>query len=313
MSRIVPQKLDKLGSVKNIMSDITLKKEKFSIKKFVQKCKEKSKISVHFSFLVLMLVGSFLGLFKILFFYFLWLCLHEMVHAFVAKKLGYGLSKISLQVGGAVLDAEQDEFSFKDEILIAISAPLFNLLVGFLIVSVWWIWPESYNFLQDQAVINFAIFGFNILPIFPLDGGRVLLGFLSRKFERKNAVKICKTISVFFSLVLFALFVVSLFISPVFSLGVASLNLLLSVFTENKNANYKRILYASRKLEKCKKGGIAGQTIYVHKNMSALEMFRLVDGRHITTFALVDDNMKIVKTISEFEVVSLLENKKTDF
>lgn len=290
------------------MSDITLKKERFSIKKLVQKCKEKSKISVHFSFLILMVVGSFLGLFKILFCYFLWLCLHEMVHAFVAKKLGYGLSKISLQVGGAVLDAEQDEFSFKDEILIAISAPLFNLLVGFLIVSVWWIYPESYNFLQDQAVINFAIFGFNILPIFPLDGGRVLLGFLSRKIERKNAVKICKTISIFFSLVLFSLFIASLFISPVFSLGIASLNLFWSALAENKNANYKRILYASRKLERCKRGGAIGQTIYVHQNKSPLEMFRLVDARHVTTFVVVDDNMKIIKTISEFEVVSLLES-----
>ncbi len=292
------------------MSDITLKKERFSIKKFVKKCKEKSKISVHFSFLVLIVVGSFFGLFKILICYFLWLCIHEMVHAFVAKKLGYGLSKISLQVGGAVLDAEQDEFSFNDEILIAISAPLFNLLVGFLIVSFWWIWPESYNFLQDQAVINFAIFGFNILPIFPLDGGRVLLGFLSRKFERKNAVKICKTISVFFSLILFVLFVVSLFISPVFSIGIASLNLFLSALSENKKANYKRILYFSRKLEKCKKGGVVGQVIYVHQNMSPLELFRLVDARHITTFKVVDDNMKIVKTINEFEVFSLLESEK---
>ena len=292
------------------MSDIILRKKKFTFKGFVKKCKDKTKISVHFSFLALLIVGAIFGLFKILFSYFLWLCVHEMVHAFVAKKLGYNLGKISLQIGGAVLDAEQDEFSFKDEILISISAPVFNLIVGFLIVSVWWIFPESYYFLQDQAVINFAIFGFNILPFFPLDGGRVLLGFLSRKIERKKAVKICKTISFLFGLILFSFFVFSLFVTPVFSLGIASFNLVLSVFSENKNACYKRVLYSSRKIEKCKRSGIAGRTLYVSKNMSALELFKLIDGRSVTYFALVDENMNVVKTISEFEVVSLLKNEK---
>ena len=69
------------------MSDIARVKKGFSFKELLKKCKEKSKISVHFSFIVLMVVGYFFGLGKLLFSYFVCLVFHEMVHYFVAKKL----------------------------------------------------------------------------------------------------------------------------------------------------------------------------------------------------------------------------------
>lgn len=271
--------------------------------------KIKAHFSVHFSFLILMLFSLFLGLFKILFSYFFFLCLHECVHAFVGKKLGYGLGKIELSASGAILDASEDEFSFKDEILIAISAPLFNLLVAFLLIAVWWIYPESYNFLQDEVVVNLAIFAFNILPFFPLDGGRVLLGFLSKKNDRKFAVKICKTITFVFSILLFLMFVFSLFKTPLFSLGVASVNLFLSALLENKNAVYRRLFLLERKVAKSKNGGIEGRVIYVHESVTASSLLRLLDARHFTTFKVVADDFSVKSEITENELPLLIEKE----
>ncbi len=232
-----------------------------------------------------------------------------MVHALVAKKLGYELAKIQLSASGAVLDGESDEFAFKDEILIAISAPLFNLCVAILLVAFWWIFPESYNFLQDEVVINLAIFAFNILPFFPLDGGRVLLGVLSKRTERKNAVRICKAITFVFSCLLFVVFVISLFSVPVFSLGVASVNLFLSAMLENKNAVYRRLFLTERKIKKSKNGGIESQVVFVHQSVSALKLARLVDARHFTTFLIVDDEFNVKKKIKENELPELIEKE----
>lgn len=295
------------------MSDIARVKKGFSFKKLLKKCKQKSKISVHFSFALLMIVGCFFGLGKLLFSYFVCLVFHEMVHFFVAKKLGYKLGAIRLSMTGAVLDAKQDEFSFKDEILIAISAPLVNLAVGFLLVSFWWIVPESYNFLQDLAVINFAIFGFNILPFFPLDGGRVLLGFLSKKTQRKNALKLCQAITICASILLFILFVFSLFVSPLFSLGVGAINLFVSAIVEDKNAVYHKLFYTERKLQKSKSGGIESQEIIVHKSVRFAGMLKMVDARHFTTFVIVDDNFNVVSKVKENQLAQLIEKENMDF
>lgn len=295
------------------MSDIARTKKGFSFKKLFEKCKQKSKFSVHFSFVVLMIVGCFFGFGKLLFSYFVCLVFHELVHSFVAKKLGYKLGKIRLSMTGAVLDAKQDEFSFKDEILIAISAPLVNLVVGFLLVSFWWIVPESYNFLQDLAVINFAIFGFNILPFFPLDGGRVLLGFLSKKTERKTALKLCRAVTICASILLFIIFVFSLFVSPLFSLGVGAINLFVSAIVEDKNAVYHKLFYTERKLQKSKSGGIEAQEIIVHKSVRFASMLKMLDARHFTTFVIVDDNFNVVSKVKENQLAQLIEKENMDF
>lgn len=295
------------------MSDIAHTKKQFSFKKLFEKCKQKSNFSVHFSFVLLMIVGCFFGLGKLLFSYFICLVFHEMVHFFVAKKLGYKLGKIRLSITGAVLDAKQDEFAFKDEILIAISAPLVNLAVGFLLVSFWWIVPESYNFLQDLAVINFAIFGFNILPFFPLDGGRVLLGFLSKKTQRKKALKLCQAVTICASILLFIIFVFSLFVSPFFSLGVCAINLFVSAIVEDKNAVYHKLFYTERKLQKSKNGGIEGQEIIVHKSVRFASMLKMLDARHFTTFVLVDENFNVVAKVKENQLAELIEKENMGF
>ena len=295
------------------MSDIARTKKGFFFKKLFEKCKQKSKFSVHFSFVMLMIVGCFFGLGKLLFSYFICLVFHELVHSFVAKKLGYKLGKIRLSMMGAVLDAKQDEFAFKDEILIAISAPLVNLVVGFLLVSFWWIVPESYNFLQDLAVINFAIFGFNILPFFPLDGGRVLLGFLSKKTQRKTALKLCQAVTICASILLFIIFVFSLFVYPLFSLGVGAINLFVSAIVEDKNAVYHKLFYTERKLQKSKSGGIEAQEIIVHKSVRYASMLKMLDARHFTTFVIVDDDFIVVSKVKENQLAQLIEQENMDF
>lgn len=303
MSRIALKNSDKMGSSAFALSGIA------PAEKVGKRTKSRLKnvpITIHFSFLILMGVGLLLGVWKILALYFLCLCFHEMVHAYFAKKLGYKLGKIRLSISGAVLDASADEFAFKDEILIAISAPIFNLLVALLFVAFWWIYPESYNFSQDVVIINLAIFGFNILPFFPLDGGRVLLGFLSKKLDRKVAVKICKLTTIIFSIILFFLFVLSLFFAPNFFIGTASVNLFLSAIIEDKNAIYKRLFYFEKKLQKTKKGGIEGQTIYVGNSVSLHSLVKLIDARHFTTFVIVDENFKECNRLTEIELQNLL-------
>ena len=258
-----------------------------------------SYFSLHYSFIFLMLFSVLTRVFWIVLLYFLFLVLHELVHALVAKKLGYALGRIKLLATGAVLEAESDDFSFKDEIKIAISAPLFNLFIAIFLLGIWWIFPESYNYTQDVFVINLAIFSFNILPIFPLDGGRVLLAYLSLYLDRKTALLVTKSVAILLSLCIFMLFVFSLFSSPNFSLGIIAITLFVGAITEDKKAMYKKILFFEKKQKKVKKQGVEVRHIIVDKNLSQAKLMKFIDARFFTIFLIVDEFMNIVQTIPE--------------
>ena len=275
----------------------------------MKKIKVNNYFSIHYSFLILLLASIIFNYAYLLILYFICLVLHELAHALVAKRLGYRIGKIKLMASGALLEAESDEFSFSDEILIAISGPLFNLLFCLVIVVFWWLVPESFNFTQDLCVINLAIFAFNILPIFPLDGGRILLAVLSKKLERKYATKITKLIVIIISLLMFFVFVVSLFSMPNFNLAIMSVTLFSQAIAEDKQAVYRRAYFSKRKVERTKKNGVEVRLLYVNKNMPILKLYRMLDARHYTIFVLVDDNMKQTKLLKEDEVIKSLTNR----
>lgn len=260
--------------------------------------------SIHYSFIILMVFAWFVGLLNLLILYFICLLLHELVHWYVAKKRGYKIGKIKLLATGAVLEAESDEFNFNDEIIIAISGPLFNLCFAILILACWWIYPESYNYSQDLLVINLAIFSFNMLPVFPLDGGRILLAFLSKKCERKEAVRITKFIAIILSFLLFFLFIISLFNKPNFTLAIASINMFIGSITEDKKAVYKKLLYLPRKIERTKKSGVEIRYILVGYQTEKIKLFKMLNARFYTIFILVDNNLKQVGIIQESELIN---------
>ena len=271
--------------------------------------KLKNSITIHYSFVFLMFFAFFVNQGKLVLSYFLFLILHELVHAFVAKKLGYQIGKIKLLATGAVLEAESDEFSFSDEIKISISAPLFNLCFALFILSLWWIKPELYNYTQDIFVINLAIFSFNILPIFPLDGGRVLLAFLSKNYDRKTAVNITKMVAITLSLMLFALFIYSLFSAPNFNIGIISVTFFIGAISEDKEAKYKRIFFLERKLKRAKKHGVEIKNILVCENVSDKELIKLINARFFTVFHIVDQKFNVINTISEDKLINSLTHK----
>jgi len=245
----------------------------------------------------------------LMFQYFICLVLHELTHALVAKKLGYKIGKIKLQATGATLEAESDEFSFSDEIWISISGPLFNFCFSMMILALWWVKPELYNYTQDLFVINLSICFFNLVPIFPLDGGRIVLAFLSKKMQRKNAVKFSKVITLVFSLLLFIIFIFSLFSQPNFGIGIMSVALFLGGTNEDKQASYKRVLFMPRKIERINKAGVESREIYVSQNLDKRKLLRMINSRYYTRFIVVDDDFKVIESFSENDLVKTIGAK----
>ncbi len=102
---------------------------------------------------------------------------HEMAHAVVAKRRGLDVPRITLFIFGGVSHMSRNPRTAKEEFLIAVAGPLTSLAIagvmgvaGLLVTS-----PEQVRaVLLYLASINTLLAIFNILPGFPLDGGRVL-------------------------------------------------------------------------------------------------------------------------------------------
>lgn len=258
-------------------------------------------IKIDFSFLIIFILALILNelLFYLLFVIFI--LLHELTHFVVAKKLGYMPNRVKLTFFGASLEGF-DDFVFSDEIKVVLAGPIFNFLVCVFCYLMFWFFPESYIYLSDVLMVNMTIFLFNILPIFPLDFGRLILACISIKHDRKNALKTTKYISFAIIIFLICVFILSFFFEYNFAFGCVCLHLLLLFFDSSKGASYKRSIFINSK-QKFLKKGLSERVFYFDQNVSHFALLKKIDSSTIARFVFLDENNKVVSTMLESELL----------
>lgn len=262
-------------------------------------------ISFHPLFVLMCCTFIYYGYFGLLASYLLCLLLHEFAHAFVAQKLGYKLNKIKLMPHGVGISGNNVYFSYKDEVKIALAGPFFNLCFIILIFALWWLFPVSYVYTYDLYVANLVICCVNLLPIYPLDGGRAFLALLSQKTSRLNAIKIVRAIGITLSSLLIIAFFVSTFFVVNFTILFFGVFLFVTSVFETKNIQYGRINNLEYKLSRINKG-ITMRNIAVNKDITLYKMFSQLTPFSITNFSVVDSNLRIVAEISEKDLNRLV-------
>ena len=179
--------------------------------------------------------------------------IHEAGHAFAAEKLGYKLKNVCLMPYGAVISGDVSGLKLRDEIKIVVAGPLINLLLGLSTLALWWIFPETYPYTELMATANFSLFFVNLLPAYPLDGGRLLLAILSLRLKRKTAGKIARATGVALGAGMAGLFVYSLFSTPNLSILFFAFFMIFGALEVRKENAYFAIA-ESFSLEKIKRG-----------------------------------------------------------
>jgi Zn-dependent protease len=109
---------------------------------------------------------------------------HELSHSVVANRLGIPVRRITLFVFGGVSHLEDESRTPREEFLIAIAGPVSSFLIAALLGALWAILSpirEPAAVAAGYLAVANAVIGvFNLIPGFPLDGGRVLRAFLWR-------------------------------------------------------------------------------------------------------------------------------------
>ncbi|QLG28539.1 M50 family metallopeptidase [Halorarum halophilum] len=131
--------------------------------------------------------------------------LHEFGHSLTAMRFGYEIDSITLWLFGGVASFKEMPEDWKQELLIAVAGPVVSVLIG--VVS--WIAfqnlalpPEVAFVVGYLALMNVVLAAFNMLPGFPMDGGRVLRALLARNRPHAQATKIAAEVGKVFAFLL---------------------------------------------------------------------------------------------------------------
>lgn len=171
------------------------------------------RVAVHWSFFILLawIAGSKAMdqgrpsevLLEVVFVCVIFFCvlLHELGHALTAARYGIRTRDITLLPIGGVASLEKMPEKPIHEFFVAIAGPLVNVVILLLLLPVTLLldgWPEdlssvgltSDSFLLQISIVNMMLVGFNLIPAFPMDGGRVLRSLLALRLGRMRATRI---------------------------------------------------------------------------------------------------------------------------
>jgi Zn-dependent protease/CBS domain-containing protein len=143
---------------------------------------------------------------------FLSIVLHEISHALVARAYGLPIKGITLFIFGGVAEMEEEPRSARAEFFMAGAGPLTSIVLaalsyGLYVLSDLLVWPlPVIGVLWYMAMINALLAVFNLIPGFPLDGGRLLRAVLWHwKGDLRRATRIASRIGAGFGTLLMVL------------------------------------------------------------------------------------------------------------
>src|SRR5215203_4058606 len=185
------------------------------------------KIFIHWTFLILIgwiflmhaQAGNDLseGLWGVIFILALFACvvLHELGHALTAKRFKIVTRDITLYPIGGIASMESLPDKPGQELLVALAGPAVNVVIA----AGLWIYMQSADLMPDLTKLkssdeiqnvpfvfnlfaaNVVLVVFNLIPAFPMDGGRVLRAILAFKMDRTKATRIAATIGQFMAMI----------------------------------------------------------------------------------------------------------------
>ncbi len=235
--------------------------------------------------------------------------LHELGHALTAKKFNY-ITKdiILLPIGGMARINELPE-NPKQEFLIAVAGPIVNIVIALILFPfINWaqINPASLekfvisgsNFIFSLFAVNLSLAVFNLIPAFPMDGGRVFRAVLSIWMNRVSATAVAARTGQFIS---FIFLIFGILYNPV--LALIGVFIFITAKAENDEVKSKYFLHNYTVND-----AMSHHYYKLDKTATIKEAAKLLIDVDPSDFLIVD-NEKIVGTLSSDEIIKALVEK----
>lgn len=152
-------------------------------------------IKIHFYLFVFMSYMFFIGKIEMFMIFYISILLHEIAHIVVALLLKVNVIELNLMPVG-ISAIYNDKISAKKEVIISMAGPIMSLILA--------IYSKD-SFISS---VNIIIMILNLIPIYPLDGGRIQKNYFIHKYRYKKGIKISQMVSDLFLIILFVLSII---------------------------------------------------------------------------------------------------------
>jgi len=231
--------------------------------------------------------------------------LHELGHAWAAMRYDIEVESITLWILGGLASLKQFPREWDREFWIAVAGPVTSVLVGAVCYAGLLALPANATVVLFVvgwlAVTNFVLAGFNMLPAFPMDGGRVLRALLARNRPYASATRIAARVGTSFA-ILFAVVGV---------LSFAPMLLLLALFIYGAAAGESRTVALADLLEGMTVGDVAQPTaLSIDADASVEELVDRMFADRSTEFTVTQAGEVVgVVTVADFRALSKAERE----
>lgn len=231
--------------------------------------------------------------------------IHELGHVFSALSFGWRVREIELLPFGGV--AKVDEWgttSTREEIIVALAGPFMNIVM-IIVAYVFFllgIWEETWSAFFIHG--NLVIAVFNLIPAWPLDGGKVVHAVLTHYISFRQSIYIILVWSI---LVIIGFMIFAYFYSSKLNLLVISLYLLIEIKVAWKRIHYQFIRFLLFKMEQIttKKTHLPHSFIFLQPSDKIGEVVKMIKKGYYHYFHVLDNHQNIVVKLREEQILTL--------
>ncbi len=155
------------------------------------------KINISPFFLFIILISFLSGLFREIICLFIIIVIHELGHIVLSLKYGWKIKKIDLTIcGGFITYDDVIDKAFKEEFLISIAGFLSQIILFILLILL-----NKIHVIDDGTLFilnkyNLSVLLFNLIPIYPLDGSKIIYNILCIYLPYKKALRLIDMVSI---------------------------------------------------------------------------------------------------------------------
>jgi stage IV sporulation protein FB len=227
--------------------------------------------------------------------------MHECAHAFAARRYGYSLDTVVLMPYGAVVSGDISGIGKKQELAVLLAGPLANGLCAVFFIALWWLFPETYAYTDFAAWISLSLFAVNLLPAYPLDGGRILRLLLAPLGEIKARL-ICRIVTFLIAACVLGYFVYTCFSAPAFTALAFALMLVFGTFGGGR---YGRMAFSR---EKSLRRGVEERRVVISSECPIKDALRYLSEEKYLILVLYE-NGEYLGELSEEEYLAAVEKE----